>query len=160
MKVLKNNIFTSFNSHLKWLFHFALAVTKLLNNKFFVCSKPVDVFIISTCCNVFLHASAHCLLQYVVVNNSYTWLQASYMRLFHTHQSSSAGDIVAMDNIRDILDNARLINGSCFSYGFKYLNNETNKVNIHTYISWVYLSSAAGVPDTEVGSRRLITRKI
>jgi hypothetical protein len=33
-----------------------------------------------------------------------------------------------MESLRDILDKAAFINGTCFAYGFKYLNNETNKV--------------------------------
>ena len=56
------------------------------------------------------------------------YFQSSYIPFFHTRQASSAGDIEAMESLRDILDNAHFINGSCFSYGFKYLNNETNKV--------------------------------
>lgn len=53
---------------------------------------------------------------------------ASYIPLFHARQERSIGDIHAMDNLRDILDSAPFIDGKCFSYGFKYLNNETNKV--------------------------------
>ncbi|XP_053394032.1 protein patched homolog 1-like isoform X2 [Mercenaria mercenaria] len=61
-------------------------------------------------------------------NSSLPTIQASYIPLIHTRQSSSAGDIQAMESLRDILDNSPFINGSCFAYGFKYLNNETNKV--------------------------------
>ncbi|XP_052280398.1 protein patched homolog 3-like isoform X3 [Dreissena polymorpha] len=61
-------------------------------------------------------------------NQTIPQVTASYMQFVHAHQSSSAGDIDAMESVRNIVDNARLVNGTCFSYGFKYLNNETNKV--------------------------------
>ncbi|XP_060591012.1 patched domain-containing protein 3-like [Ruditapes philippinarum] len=61
-------------------------------------------------------------------NSSPPTIEASYIPFFHTRQSSSAGDIDAMESLRDILDKAAFINGTCFAYGFKYLNNETNKV--------------------------------
>ncbi|XP_052775868.1 protein patched homolog 3-like isoform X2 [Mya arenaria] len=67
--------------------------------------------------------------QFIKFDNSSTpTIQATYIPFFHTHQASSAGDIDAMDSLMAILDKANFVNGSCFSYGFKYLNNETNRV--------------------------------
>ena len=56
-------------------------------------------------------------------------LQASYIPLVHSRQGSSAEDINAMDSLRSILDNAGFPDGECFCFGFKYLNNETNRVS-------------------------------
>ena len=61
--------------------------------------------------------------------------QASYVPFYHVRQTSSAGDIEAMESIRDILDHMHFHRGHCFSYGFKYLNNETNKVCFCLYLS-------------------------
>ena len=56
-------------------------------------------------------------------------LQASYIPLVHSRQGSSAEDINAMDSLRSILDNAGFPDSECFCFGFKYLNNETNRVS-------------------------------
>ena len=56
-------------------------------------------------------------------------MQASYIPLVHSRQGSSAEDINAMDSLRSILDNAGFPDGECFCFGFKYLNNETNRVS-------------------------------
>ncbi|KAL4236787.1 Patched domain-containing protein 3 [Mactra antiquata] len=61
-------------------------------------------------------------------NNTPPTIKATYIPVIHTRQTHSVGDIEAMESLRHILDNIGFINGSCFSYGFKYLNNETNKV--------------------------------
>ena len=36
-----------------------------------------------------------------------------------------------MESLRSIVDNANFPDGKCFCYGFKYLNNETNRVSVH-----------------------------
>ncbi|KAL3868797.1 hypothetical protein ACJMK2_041557 [Sinanodonta woodiana] len=55
-------------------------------------------------------------------------IRASFIPLKHTRQTSSAEKINAMESLRRVLDGTKFPDGKCFSYGFTYLNNETNKI--------------------------------
>ncbi|KAK3599821.1 hypothetical protein CHS0354_022387 [Potamilus streckersoni] len=55
-------------------------------------------------------------------------IRASFIPLKHTRQTSSAEKITAMESLRGVLDGIKFPDGKCFSYGFSYLNNETNKI--------------------------------
>ena len=88
-----------------------------------------EVFLImlaSQMVNVFVLASSILIMYLTCVDILF---QASYIPLVHSRQGSSAEDINAMDSLRSILDNAGLPDGECFCFGFKYLNNETNRVS-------------------------------
>lgn len=46
----------------------------------------------------------------------------------HTFQPNSESEIIAMENLRFIVDNSEFPDGSCFAYNVVYLTYETNKV--------------------------------
>ncbi|KAJ8305936.1 hypothetical protein KUTeg_016481 [Tegillarca granosa] len=61
-------------------------------------------------------------------NTTIPTLEASYIEMKHTHQPNSEAEIIAMENLRFIVDNSGFPDGSCFAYNVVYLTYETNKV--------------------------------